>query len=150
MIAEAYLAEQMGLSRDRLRELRREAPERIDFPREGNRISWNAEGVEWLRKKLAADGAKAENARIRPVFVRISRIFERKHQWMLGVEKISGRAVRVHVRNNALFVPGMELPCLPAPEWPGILRYYGPAPRHRGKLHPKTIERYLEKLGVTR
>ena len=154
-IAEEHLAEQLGLPRTRLRELRKEAPEGVEFPKLSNRIHWSGSAVAWLEKKLAAGGAEAKNghpdangaeiANPALIWVTLDTVYPRRKTWMKGREKKSGAAWRIHTRNNVFFTAGMVIPCLPS-EWPGILRYYGPMPRARGRLHPKLIERYVQRI----
>ena len=163
-IPEAALAEDMGLPRELLREMRGRLEKGVHWHKRRVGIVYTDEGMSVIRAELSQDvpfpietgevSGESENATPALIWVRLTRFFPINQRVMEGVRisepggpANSEKKFRVRVRDARIFGRGMELPCLPTRQ-ETILRYAGPMPQGRGRLSPKAIEQYLKRMGV--
>ena len=142
-IIEEELAAEMGISRDDIRDLRdRCLIEGEDWHRKKARVFFSAQGVQNLKKELAvgvglalekneAGGALASEAGAEEMVV--VNVPGRNRRIMSAQKKVGGALVRVQVRDNGNFMPGMEIKARAGGEFPDLYVLEGRAPRWRGK-----------------
>lgn len=139
LVLETELAERLGVDRAELRRMRRESLDSEDWTRQGNAVAYTPAGVEKIAAALAGrletpagvpeargeapagQGAAAVSELLRAepqrrlvvcVVVRIPRVT--RHRLLVrGVSpEVLGTAFTVRVRDNAHFIPGMDVRCL--------------------------------------
>lgn len=164
-VPELVFAEEHGVPREVLREIRQEMEKGVHWERRQEGIVLTGAGIAFVKAKLApetpppadtgVDTPRAKNATPAVTWVRLRRFFPVNALIMEG-DVISApkmppakdaAVVRIRTANARMFARGMELPCLVSRR-PGLVRYAGPMPRTRGKLHMRQLEQYLTRLGV--
>jgi hypothetical protein len=154
-VLESVLADRMGLDRKVLREQRKKAPVGA-WGKSPAGIHWTRDGLAWLDGVLKAGegvaddsgGRESENgtesqdegnqaapvADVLPLesVVKVVKIFEKNRRLLRG-ELADGSMVRVRVKDNVNFVPGMEIPCIH--QSLDLWCLNGRLPQARGKLY---------------
>lgn len=128
---EKDLAEQLGVAREVLAELREKLTPEIDWARQGNFIGYTAAGLEKIARALALESPEpAPGADVRTVFV-VRRARHNRRLVFVTEKKEGGPELPVRVRNAGLFVPGQEI--VIRPDAAG-LHLHGRQPRRKGRL----------------
>lgn len=138
-IAEADLAQELGISREDIRALRTEYfTEGRDWHREKNKVVLYApEAAEALRKKIGAEQAD-EALRAALAIVHTLVVFQvpLRNPHIVTAQKKEGgggAVLRVRVRNNVNFLPGMEIKAKRDAQYPDVFVLEGRCPRFRGR-----------------
>jgi hypothetical protein len=141
---ESKVAKQLGLSRERVRELRAEHLTAEDWITKGNAVVYTQRGLE---KITAAAGAGAEAPAEEPVKAgppEVARLVVRKvcgnKRVMLALRVVADRplcergsepTLVVRVKDNACFMAGMEFDAVAVGD--GSFQFTGRLPRRKGR-----------------
>lgn len=142
LVPETELTEQLGISRDAIRALRKkELTEGIDWTGKNKRIQYTQEAalriISLAVGSLTSPEEKKEGGgdpgrEAGPEELTVVSI-ARRNVHMLDARKKDGAMVRVKVRSNLNFIPGMVINARPGGEWPDVYVLEGRAPRYRGR-----------------
>lgn len=132
---ETALAEAIGVNRKELAALRRRAlKEGTDFEKRGGAVVYSADGMAAVARALEVEAPDPEkNGGGAPVEVvlRVTRV-PRNPRIVLATDGTTAD-LRVKVRRNVNFRPGMEVPALPVPGIDGLFEFRGRLPRRPGR-----------------
>lgn len=139
-IAESVVAERLGISRERLREFRKENMYLHEHFESGHQIDLTEKGVEMVEEAFGLEsvpeGVFAEKRGERVECVgEVCRIFGINRR-LIEVEFEKRPPVRVKVRDNRKFVIGQEVP-VRGVAGEAVWRLNCPQPRSRGRLRWK-------------
>lgn len=143
-LTESWLAEQTGLPRKRLAEVRAEVLTAADWRRgQKGAIVWETSGLdrgsgtepvllEVLKKISCADGAEPALTGPEEEKAVVYRTFPNRR--VLEAYRETGERIRVLVKDNKNFIRRMEIRVYPPSDGPnGLWRLAGRCPRWRGK-----------------
>lgn len=138
LIAEAALAEKLGVSRETLAEIRKKLAEDADWTRQKNAILFTEAGVKKIGAALALQGPLDGGSNLSGADVRtmvVKRLARRNPRVIFVVEKKGGGDLEtpeeaLRVREACLFVPGQEIK---VQRVAGGLRLHGHQPTRRGR-----------------
>lgn len=141
-ILEDALALEFGLTREAIASLRREHLEmEVDWRLISKKVWLAPGGVEKLRARLGCPESSAEKnghgeapgAPAEPVLLVVRSIPRNVHIVVCEKKDGDGALVRVRVRSNANFLPGMELRALAHPDYRDVFDLVGRCPRMKGR-----------------
>lgn len=140
-IAEADAATRLGLARDVMREFREGMAEGTDWRKNGRGIEISQEAFLAIREKLGAvladDGAEgAQRAADEPdglVELEVHHVPKMNVHLLVAKKKGQALLVRVRVRNNVNFLPGMKIKARPEGTYEDVFILEGRCPRYRGR-----------------
>lgn len=127
------IAQQLGLNRDEMRNLRKKhLVEGVTWMRENKRTVITAEGVTIIKTALGVSVEHAPEKKAPGEELTVLRIPSRNTR-ILEAEKKDGRRVRVRVHNNVNFVPGMTIRARTDGPYEDVMTLEGRCPRFRGR-----------------
>lgn len=141
-ILEEDAAEQLGVSRDAMREFRKGLTARTDWRKTGRVIEISESAFLALKKKVGGEDApegadeplEAATPQAEPVPL-IAHQAPRLNPRILVAKKEGADAlVRVRVRSNVNFLPGMKIMARPVPGFDDVFVLEGRCPRYRGRM----------------
>jgi len=139
---EAELAEALGMGREDMRDLRKKhLVEHTDWQKVNNRVLLTPQASERLKKEVAGlSPEKKENGALEAAGreqgvqeLVVANVPQRNVRLLDARKKEGGDMVRVMVRNNRNFLPGMEIKAMPSGEWLDVFVLEGRCPRYRGR-----------------
>jgi len=139
-VYEGDLADEMGLSRESLRDVRiKVLIKDRDWQKKKNRVFLTESAVAWLKKEwgaleaFAASEASGEALAKQDDPVTLTVHCIARNPKILDARKKDGGLVRVQVRDNRNFMQGMEITAKPGGEFPDVYVQEGRCPRWRGR-----------------
>ena len=160
-IYEKEVAEVCGIDRKILKKLRRQLLESVDdFGRIGNKIAYTKKGVQMIMDALGVEAQQLWDRVIKtapgPALpsssqnypatsdvqlllpphkliekeVTVSKIYAKNHGYLEA--NLEGKTVRVRVRSNKNFLPGMKM-TVHLVQFPDLYSFRGRCPRSRGR-----------------
>jgi hypothetical protein len=141
-VFEGDLALELGLTRETMASLRREhLLDGRDWQLVGKKVWLGPAAVKRLKEKvgcLDSPGQKnghgeAPSAIAEPVELVIRSVPRNIHIVVCEKKEGDGELVRVRVRSNANFLPGMEIRGMPHPDYSDVFDLVGRCPRQRGR-----------------
>jgi hypothetical protein len=145
-MSEADACAEIGISREAMAEMRGGSENGIlvegtHWVREKRHVLLTREGLEILKKKIGAEGAGALGNGQHGAFALgdgaillvVTSVPKMNRRILCAVKKEGGAAVRVRVRDNQNFMPGMEFRARPDGAYADIYILEGRGPRYRGR-----------------
>jgi len=141
-ILEADAAVKLGVSRDVLRELRDGLTEGADWRKAGKNIEISAAAFLTVKKGLGVEAAPvgsdeppaATAAQGEPVELTVHHVPKLNHRIVVAKKNGSETLVRVRVKNNANWMPGMPMKARPDAGYNDVFVLEGRCPRFRGRM----------------
>ena len=141
-ISEADAAEKLGLARDVMREFREGLAEGTDWRKNGRQIDLSHEAFLAIKKKMggaeAEDGSDealgASSAPDEAVELIVHHVPKLNVHLLVAKKEGAETLVRVKVRCNVNFLPGMKLKARPEGIYDDVFVMEGRCPRYRGRF----------------
>jgi hypothetical protein len=127
-MTDRQLAQLLGVGVGFVRDTRSKLTEGVHWQMEGPSVQWTAAGIQMV---LKSTGAPMDFLQDEPTKIVVDPSTRNVRNTMIVMGNLKGERVRVRVRSNRNFIPGMEMPCrhLNTDLWELV----GNCPRARGR-----------------